>query len=92
MTLTQTFAKIADGTARLSGLPTTFLGCCLIIVVWAMLGPIMHFSETWMLVVNTGTGVVTFPMVFLIQNNQTRHTHALQAKLDELIRVERSTR
>jgi low affinity Fe/Cu permease len=86
MTLNQPFTKVADVIARLSGLPATFAGCCLLIVFWAMLGPVMHFSEIWMLLVNTGTSVVTFLMVFLIQNNQTRHTHALQAKIDELIR------
>ena len=61
--------------------------CCLIIVIWAVTGPIFGFSDTWQLVINTGTTIVTFLMVFLIQNTQNRDGAAMQAKLDELIRV-----
>jgi low affinity Fe/Cu permease len=85
MVLNRIFTKIADDTARLSGLPVTFIACCVLIVIWAATGPLLHFSEMWMLVVSTGTSIVTFLMVFLIQSNQNRHIDALQLKLDELI-------
>jgi len=64
-----------------------FIGAVLIIVVWAAIGPLFHFSDTWQLVINTGTTIVTFLMVFLIQSSQNRDTEALQIKLDELIRA-----
>ena len=86
----ETFAHIASTVARWAGRPATFLGCCLIIVVWAACGPIFGFSDTWQLIINTGTTIVTFLMVFLIQNTQNRDNAALQAKLDELIRVTRA--
>jgi low affinity Fe/Cu permease len=85
MVLNRIFTKIADDTARLSGLPVTFIACCALMVIWAATGPLLHFSEMWMLVVSTGTSIVTFLMVFLIQSNQNRHIDALQLKLDELI-------
>ncbi|HEY1752976.1 MAG TPA: low affinity iron permease family protein [Caulobacteraceae bacterium] len=69
------------------GRPLTFLACCLLVIVWAATGPIFHFSDTWQLVINTGTTIVTFLMVFLIQNTQNREGQALQVKLDELIRA-----
>src|SRR3954454_14109251 len=83
----ETFAKIASGVSRWTGRPLVFLTCCLIVVVWALTGPIFHYSDTWQLIINTGTTIVTFLMVFLIQNTQNRDTAALQSKLDELIRV-----
>ena len=67
--------------------PFTFMLCCLLVVVWAATGPMFHFSDTWQLVINTGTTIVTFLMVFLIQNTQNREGSALQAKLDEIIRA-----
>src|SRR5204862_6917595 len=73
--------------ARVAGLPPTFVICCLVIVAWAVSAPIFGFSDTWQLVINTGTTIVTFLMVFLIQNTQNRDGAAIQAKLDELIRV-----
>ena len=72
-------------TAHLTGRPVTFMLAALTIVVWAATGPIFHYSDTWQLVINTGTTIVTFLMVFLIQNTQNRDTMALQIKLDELI-------
>jgi low affinity Fe/Cu permease len=75
--------KIADGV----GLPGTFGAGFLIVIVWAATGPIFHYSDTWQLVINTGTSVVTFLMVFLIQNTQNRDAAAMQLKLNELIRA-----
>ena len=69
------------------GRPLTFLLCCLLVLVWAASGPFFHFSDTWQLVINTGTTIVTFLMVFLLQNSQNREGEALQGKLDELIRA-----
>ncbi|RAZ88325.1 low affinity iron permease family protein [Mesorhizobium hawassense] len=84
------FTTIANRVAHLAGLPPTFAICVLIVVVWAASGPIFGFSDTWQLVINTGTTIVTFLMVFLIQNTQNRDGAAVQAKLDELIRVSRA--
>jgi low affinity Fe/Cu permease len=83
----RTFASIATATAHQSGRPITFLLAALIIIVWAVTGPIFHYSDTWQLIINTGTTIVTFLMVFIIQNTQNRDGAAVQAKLDELIRV-----
>jgi len=79
------FAKFANATARITGSPPAFLVCVLLVVVWAASGPIFKFSETWQLVINTGTTIITFLMVFLIQNTQNRDGAAVQTKLDELI-------
>ena len=81
------FTRIANQVARAAGLPLTFVICCGIVVAWALTGPIFGFSDTWQLIINTGTTIITFLMVFLIQNTQNRDGAALQAKLDELIRV-----
>jgi len=83
----RTFTKVANNVAYMAGLPMTFICCCLVVVVWAVSGPFFGFSDTWQLVINTGTTIVTFLMVFLIQNTQNRDGAAIQAKLDELIRV-----
>jgi low affinity Fe/Cu permease len=80
------FAEFATAIARATGSPYAFLFCFLAVVVWALTGPLFHFSEGWQLVINTGTTIVTFLMVFLIQNSQNRDGLALQTKLDELIR------
>jgi len=81
------FADIATATAHQSGRPITFLFAVFIIIAWAVTGPIFHYSDTWQLIINTGTTIVTFLMVFIIQNTQNRDGAAVQAKLDELIRV-----
>ena len=81
------FSRFAKWTARATGHPAAFMGAALIIVVWAVTGPIFKYSDTWQLVINTGTTIVTFLMVFLIQNTQNRDSHAVQLKLDELIRA-----
>lgn len=79
------FAAAACEIARLAGRPMTFLIASGLVVLWAMSGPIFGFSDTWQLVINTSTTIITFLMVFLIQNTQNRDTTALQIKLDELI-------
>ncbi len=85
--VSQMFRRFAEGTAHQSGKPLAFLLAALVIVVWAATGPLFHFGDTWQLVINTGTTIITFLMVFLIQNSQNRDSVALQIKLDELIRV-----
>ena len=82
----QLFARFANRIAHIAGSPITFLACVAIVVAWAISGPFFGFSETWQLLINTGTTIVTFLMVFLIQNTQNRDGLALQTKLDELIR------
>jgi low affinity Fe/Cu permease len=84
------FTKIANKVAYAAGKPVIFIACCAVIVIWAATGPLFGFSDTWQLIVNTGTTIVTFLMVFLIQNTQNRDGTALQTKLDELIRVGRA--
>ena len=86
------FSKFSNGVAHATGKPVTFALAVLIILVWAVTGPIFHYSDTWQLIINTGTTIVTFLMVFLIQNTQNRDGVALQAKLDELIRAHQDAR
>ena len=81
------FTRIANAIAYAAGKPVTFLVCCTVIVVWAASGPMLGFSDTWQLIINTSTTIITFLMVFLIQNTQNRDGAAVQAKLDELIRA-----
>jgi low affinity Fe/Cu permease len=80
------FSRFAKWTAKTMGRPAAFAAAAAIIVVWALTGPLFGFSDTWQLVINTGTTIVTFLMVFLIQNTQNRDSEAIQVKLDELIR------
>ena len=83
------FSYIARRLAVLSGRPATFLLALAAVLLWAVSGPFFGYSDTWQLVINTGTTIVTFLMVFLIQNTQNRDTEALHVKLDELIRASR---
>ena len=86
------FTRIASAIAFLAGRPLAFIVALLVIVVWAVTGPLFDWSDTWQLVINTGTTIVTFLMVFLIQNSQNRDAAAMQAKLDELIRAQKGAR
>ncbi|MEO8168597.1 MAG: low affinity iron permease family protein [bacterium] len=85
-TLSGRFNQAAKWTARKSGHPSTFIGAVCFILLWAFTGPVFGFSDTWQLVINTSTTIVTFLMVFLIQNTQNRDSEAMQVKVDELIR------
>jgi low affinity Fe/Cu permease len=80
------FTRAAKAASRATGRPATFAIAVTVIVLWALTGPIFDYSDTWQLVINTGTTIITFLMVFLIQNTQNRDTEALQIKLDELLR------
>ena len=80
------FTRAARWASHTAGRPTTFMIALTVILIWALTGPLFHFSDTWQLVINTSTTIITFLMVFLIQNTQNRDTEALQIKLDELIR------
>ncbi len=81
------FTRIASKAAHVMGQPVTFIVATGFIVVWAATGPLLHYSDTWQLIVNTATTVLTFLAVFLIQNSQNRDGAAMQAKLDEILRV-----
>ncbi|TBW40380.1 low affinity iron permease family protein [Siculibacillus lacustris] len=86
------FVRFSTRVALLAGRPATFIFALAVVIVWAASGPLFHFSDTWQLVINTGTTVVTFLMVFVIQNAQNRDGEAIQVKLDELIRATKDAR
>jgi low affinity Fe/Cu permease len=81
------FSDLANRTSQAAGRASTFVAAVAVIVIWGVTGPIFGFSDTWQLIINTGTTIVTFLMVFLIQNSQNRDSAAIQVKLDELIRT-----
>ena len=81
------FARVSRWSSRALGHPIAFVAAIGAVVVWALLGPVFRYSDTWQLTINTGTTIITFLMVFLIQNTQNRHGDAVQIKLDELIRA-----
>jgi len=85
--LSRGFAKIAERASHAAGQPLTFTLCLLAVVAWAVAGPVFHYSNAWLLVVNTATSIATFLMVFLIQSKQNRDDAAIQTKLNELIRA-----
>ena len=83
--LSKFFDKFSSKVTKVTGKPIAFILACVIIIVWAVTGPLFHFSDTWQLVINTGTTIITFLMVFVIQQSQNKDTIALQIKLNELI-------
>jgi low affinity Fe/Cu permease len=85
---TSYFSRLARGTSRLAGRPTTFTIMCALVLLWAVSGPFFGYSDTWQLTINTGTTILTFLMVFLIQATQNRDAEAIQIKLDEIIRAQ----
>lgn len=89
MNLNDLFSRFARWTGRVTAQPVTFFLAIMVVLVWGVTGPIFGFSDTWQLVINTGTTIITFLMVFLIQNTQNRDTEAMHLKLDELIRAVR---
>ena len=86
------FSQIAQWTAQQCGRASTFITACIVIIVWGVTGPVFDYSDTWQLIINTGTTIVTFLMVFLMQNTQNRDTVSIQLKLDELIRANENAR
>lgn len=88
----EVFHRFAAAISNAVGTPWAFMAALAIIIVWVLSGPIFHFSDTWQLIINTGTTIVTFLIVFLIQNSQNRSTTAIQLKLDELLRASKPAR
>jgi low affinity Fe/Cu permease len=88
----ESFRRFSHATAEIVGRSAAFTVAVAVIGAWAITGPLFHFSDTWQLVINTGTTIVTFLMVFLIQNTQNRDAHAMHLKLDELIRANKNAR
>jgi low affinity Fe/Cu permease len=91
-TVRSIFHRFSNATSAVVGTPWSFLIAAVIVIVWGFTGPMFHYSDTWQLVINTGTTIVTFLMVFLIQNTQNRDAKAIHLKLDELIRAKKGAR
>jgi low affinity Fe/Cu permease len=85
--MNEKFRKFSHCVSELAGTSWAFLAAAIVVVIWIITGPVFHYSDTWQLVINTGTTIITFLMVFLIQNTQNRDSKAIQLKLDELIRA-----
>ena len=90
--MNELFHRIAHRVAHIVGSPWAFASAVIAVVVWLATGPVFHYSDSWQLVINTGTTIITFLIVFLIQNTQNRDAQVMQLKLDELIRAVRSAR
>jgi len=90
MSVRKAFQRFSESVARYSGRPAAFVLAVIVVLAWAVTGPMFHFGDTWQLVINTGTTIITFLMVFLIQNTQNRDSAAVHIKLDELIRSSRA--
>ena len=90
--MNEMFRRFANRTSEFTGSSWAFIISIAIIAIWAITGPMFHYSDTWQLIINTGTTIVTFLMVFLIQNTQNRDSHAIHLKLDELIRANQNAR
>jgi low affinity Fe/Cu permease len=86
------FSRFSNGISSKAGSPYALMGAIFIVIIWALSGPVFHYSETWQLMINTGTTIITFLMVFAIQNSQNRDSKAMQIKLDELIKANRGAR
>lgn len=90
--MNELFRKIAHKTSKVAGSPEAFMIAIVVVALWAFTGSYFHYSDTWQLVINTGTTILTFLMIFLVQNTQNRDAKAMQLKLDELIRAGRASR
>jgi low affinity Fe/Cu permease len=92
LTMASWFRSFSQKVSQWVGSPVAFVACTIVVIIWALTGPAFQYSDTWQLIINTGTTIVTFLMVFLIQNTQNRDSRAIHLKLDELIRATKHAR